>query len=274
VPGRRRLGAAGLTVAGHWGKLPAAARSRPMPDRFTPLAITLDLDDTLWPVGPTLVAAEHALADWLAAHAPRTLAGYDAAARAALRAGLLADHPERAHDMSFLRREGLRRAMHAAGDDPARADAAFEVFLEARQRVALFDDVLPVLERWSRRYRLVAVTNGNADVARVGLGGLFAAAVNAHEVGCAKPDTRIYHEACRRAGVAPSQVLHVGDDPQLDVLGARRAGLHAAWLRRPALASHHAPDCCGPEVVAPFEDLHAIDAALREARPFGLPPDR
>jgi len=245
-----------------------------MTARFLPRAITLDLDDTLWPVGPTLVTAERALADWLAVHAPRTRAGYDATARAATRARLLADHPDRAHDMSFLRREGLRVAMAEAGEDPSRADAAFEVFLEARQRVALFDDVIPVLTQWSSRYRLVAVTNGNADVARVGLGRLFAAAVSAHEVGCAKPDGRIFREACRRAGVAPSEVLHVGDDPHLDVIGARRAGLHAAWLRRPAIDSRHAPDCCGPEVVAPFEDLHAIDAALRDARPFGLPPDR
>ena len=37
-------------------------------------AITLDLDDTLWPVGPTLVAAEHVLSDWLREHAPATAA--------------------------------------------------------------------------------------------------------------------------------------------------------------------------------------------------------
>ena len=35
-------------------------------------AITLDLDDTLWPVRPTLVAAEQVLAEWLRTHAPAT----------------------------------------------------------------------------------------------------------------------------------------------------------------------------------------------------------
>ena len=228
-------------------------------------AITLDLDDTLWPVGPTLVAAERVLAEWLRAHAPRTAAATTAESRATIRAAVLADWPQHAHDMSFLRREGLRRALAQAGDDPALADPAFEVFLDARQRVEPFDDVVPVLSRWAARFRLVAVTNGNADVGRTGLGAFFVGAVSAHELGCAKPDPRMFHEACRVAGVEPAQALHVGDDPLLDVLAARDAGLHAAWLRRTAFAHRHPPDACGTRAPAPFEDLHALEAALARA---------
>jgi putative hydrolase of the HAD superfamily len=36
------------------------------------------------------------------------------------------------------------------------------------------------------------------------------------------------------AGVEPHQVLHIGDDPLADVVGARRAGLQAVWLNRDA----------------------------------------
>jgi HAD superfamily hydrolase (TIGR01549 family) len=233
-----------------------------MLERSALRAITLDLDDTLWPVGPTLVAAEAVLADWLREHAPRTAALADADRRAAIRRLLAAEHPHRAHDMSFVRREGLRRAMAEAGDDPGLADAAFEVFLAARQRVVPFEDVRPVLARWAARYRLVAVTNGNADVGRVGLGEFFVGAVSAHELGCAKPDPRMFHEACRVAGVAPLETLHIGDDPALDVIGARAAGLQAAWLRRPQFAHRHPADACGPGVAALFEDLHTLDAAL------------
>ena len=233
-----------------------------MPESIAPRAITLDLDDTLWPVGPTLIAAERVLADWLAAHAPATAARTDADSRAAIRRRLVAEHPARAHDMSFLRHEGLRRAMAEAGDDPRLADEAFAVFLDARQRVVPFDDVAPVLERWSRRYVLVAVTNGNAEVARTPIGRWFAGAVSAHELGCAKPDPRMFAAACAIAGVPPAATLHVGDDPHLDVLGARAAGLQAAWLRRPAFAHRHPADTCGMDVPPPFEDLHALDAHL------------
>jgi len=244
------------------------------PAPWRPRAITLDLDDTLWPVGPTLVAAEQALGDWLLASAPGTAARYSPETRAAIRKRLLAAHPGRSHDMSFLRREGLRLAMTEAGDDPRLADEAFAVFLATRQRVSFFDDVLPVLARWSARYRLGAISNGNADIQAVGLGAYFVAAVSAHEIGCAKPDPRMFHEACRLAGAAPQEVLHIGDDPHLDVLGARRAGLQAAWIRRPQFADRHPADVLGADPGAEpgaepatepgpaFEDLHAIDAML------------
>lgn len=229
-------------------------------------AITLDLDDTLWPVAPTLVAAEQQLSDWLHAHTPRTAGYLSPDVRAALRKQVLADHADRAHDLGFVRRELIRRALAAAGDDEAHADAAFAVFLAARQRVTFFDDVLPVLRDWSSRYRLIAISNGNADISSVGLGDLLHGAVSAHEMGCAKPDPRMFVEACRRAGVAPSEVLHIGDEPHLDVRAARAAGLRAVWIRRPEFAHRHPADACGSTGIdddgGPFDSLHAIDAWL------------
>lgn len=223
------------------------------------LAITLDLDDTLWPVKPALIHAEQALSAWLGARAPATVAWMSPENRRRVREALVAEHPERAHDVSFMRRESLRRALLAAGDAVALAEPAFEVFLEARQRVTPYGDVAPVLERWSRRYLLVAVSNGNADVDRVGLGRFFAASVSAHELRFGKPDPRIYQEACRRAGVAPEAALHVGDDLHLDVRAARQAGLRAAWVMRPELG-RALPDAAADE--PRFDDLSGVDAAL------------
>ncbi|MFP5461224.1 MAG: HAD family hydrolase [Gammaproteobacteria bacterium] len=233
-----------------------------MPTPWRPRAITLDLDDTLWPVKPALIHAERTLSAWLAERAPATAAWMTPDNRRMVREALLAGHPDRAHDVSFMCRESLRMAMADAGDDPGLADEAFAVFLAARQRVELFEDALPALERLSARYPLVALSNGNADVHAVGLGAYFCAAVSAHEAGCAKPDPRMFHEACRLAGAAPEEVLHLGDDPHLDVLGARRAGLQAAWVRRPQFAHRHPVDAVDPEVGPAFEDLRAIDAML------------
>ena len=233
-------------------------------------AITLDLDDTLWPVRPALAHAERVLAQWLADRAPRTALHLTPQTRREIRERLLAEHPRRAHDLSFLRREALRSAMIAAGDDGGLAEPAFEAFLAARQRVTLYEDVVPVLAKWAVRYRIVAVSNGNADIARVGLGEYFVASVSAHEVGCAKPDPRIFLEACRRAGVAPSETLHVGDDLDLDVRAAAGAGLQAAWIRRPDLepapARGTGPDRATGESPDPdprsFESMRALDAYL------------
>ncbi len=233
-----------------------------MPDPTTIRAITLDLDDTLWPMKPALVEAERALSAWLAERAPRTAGYLTPEVRAGLRAGVVADHPDRRHDVSFLRHELLRRALAAAGDGASLADEAFEVFLAARQRVTLYDDVLPVLARWAARYRLIAVSNGNADVGRIGLGAYFSASISAHLIGTAKPDPRVFLEACRVAGADPGQTLHVGDDLELDVVGARNAGLQAAWIRRVDL-KHPPPDDprhAGSRGV--FDSLTALDEHL------------
>jgi putative hydrolase of the HAD superfamily len=197
-------------------------------------ALTIDLDDTLWPVKPPLLAAEHTLADWLRRHAPATAAGIGGpGGMLALRAQVAAERPDWAHDLSAIRLETIRRALRRHGDDPALAETAFEVFFEVRHQVTLYEDVKPALERLSRRYRLVAVSNGNAEVARVGLGAYFTGSVSARLHGAAKPDPSIFLAACAAVGAAPHCVLHLGDDPALDIDGALAAGLQAGWICRP-----------------------------------------
>ncbi len=237
-------------------------------------AITLDLDDTLWPVWPTIARAEARLHAWLAERAPAThaLAIQHSVVRS-IRAQVLEEHVGLAHDLGALRLEALRRILARAGDDQALADAAFQVFLAARQEVDLFDDALPALERLSGRYPLVALTNGNADIERVGLARFFHASVSAADAGVAKPDARIFRLGAEAAGVAPAQVLHVGDDPLLDAQGALDAGMQAVWLHRPMQAqasgfrpSSGAPDSGRAAVPVPacaaVADLHALCGLL------------
>ena len=194
-------------------------------------AITLDLDDTLWPVWPTIHRAEETLRAWLDTHAPRTAAlarDQETAHRARQQA--VASHPHQTHDLALMRRAAIRQLLHWGNDDPALADPAFDVFFAARQQVTLFDDALPALEALSARYPVVAVTNGNADVHRIGIGQHFHAAIYAAQVGVAKPDPRIFSAAAQAAGVPEDAVLHIGDDAHLDGAGALAAGMQVAWI--------------------------------------------
>jgi len=205
-------------------------------------AITLDLDDTLWPIWPTIARAENVLQAWLTDHAPATAAMYAApGALREVRNHMNTTRPDLAHDMSALRRESIRLVLQRAGDDPALAEAAFEVFFAERQRVELFADALPALAFLSNRFPVVAVSNGNADVHRVGLGAHFVAALSAREFGVGKPDPRIFHAAAEAAGVSPAQVLHIGDDAHLDGVAALNAGMQAAWVNREGHAWAHGP---------------------------------
>jgi 2-haloalkanoic acid dehalogenase type II len=213
-------------------------------------ALTLDLDDTLWPVWPAIERAELALHAWLRTNAPATALQFDVGALRALRDAVGRQRPEWTHDLTALRRESLRLALLHSGDDVVLAEAAFEVFFAARNAVDLYPEVPDALRRLSAAYPLLALTNGNADLARVGVAPWFRGGLSAREFGVGKPDPRIFIEACRRLGCEPAEVLHVGDDLVLDVEGARAAGMQTAWVRRGVDGVALEPGC--------FADLAAL----------------
>jgi HAD superfamily hydrolase (TIGR01509 family) len=201
---------------------------------IAPLVLSFDLDDTLWPVAPVIAAAEEVLLTWLRFRYPRAVHGHSIESMRTLRARIAEQFPDQCHDVTFLRQRALARQFGAAGYPESLADEALEVFLIERNRVDLYADVRPSLARLHSRYRLFAVSNGNADLARCGLADLFDGHITARAAGAAKPDARIFAQLLAKAGVQPSQVLHIGDDPLADVIGATRAGLSAVWLNRNA----------------------------------------
>ena len=197
-----------------------------------PRALSLDLDDTLWPIWPLIERAERALDEFLRANCPRTAQAFPIHRMRQLREQVAAEHPHLAHDFTTQRKISLHRAIAGSGDDPAHVDAAFEAFYAQRNAVEFYPDALPALERLAARLPVAALTNGNADLARIGIHGHFRVFVSAREQGIAKPEAPIFHATCERLGVQPHEVLHVGDDPLLDVHGARRAGLRTCWINR------------------------------------------
>jgi putative hydrolase of the HAD superfamily len=195
-------------------------------------AIIFDLDDTLWEVGPVIVRAEHAMLAFLAERYPRVLGLHTLDSMRDVRARMALEHPAMRHDFTWLRLESLRQLAREAGYPAGMAQEAFEVFYRARNEVTLYDDVLPALEQLYTRFRLFAVSNGNADLATIGLARYFEGALAAREAGVLKPDPRIFQRLLERAGLGASQALHVGDDAVADVDGARRAGLTPVWVNR------------------------------------------
>ncbi|HVI58559.1 MAG TPA: HAD-IA family hydrolase [Luteimonas sp.] len=225
-------------------------------------AITLDLDDTLWPFAPIGARIERVLEAWMREHSPATAVRFPAAEMRALRERVVAAHPHLVHDLGALRRLTLERALAESGGDPALADAAYEAFYEARNQVECYPDVIAALERIAAHVPVAALTNGNADLARIGLDHHFRFALGAREHGAAKPEAGIFLAACTRLGCAPAHVLHVGDDIELDVLGASRAGLRSCWINRGGFDWPHAD--AQPDLH--FDSLAALadwlDAAL------------
>jgi putative hydrolase of the HAD superfamily len=223
-------------------------------------ALCFDLDDTFWDIRRVLERAEQRVAEFLATRYP-LLARHSRAELMAARIALAREVPERAHDLTWLRTETLRRLAIAAGYPGAVGEEAFEVFIVARNEVELFPDVRPALDRLAARYTLATFSNGNADLGRIGLAPLFAVTLNAERVGVAKPHPEAFAAVARELGCEPGRMLYVGDDPHADVAGARAAGLRTAWINRHGTAW---PDAHAPadlEIV----DLHQLEATLAGA---------
>lgn len=194
--------------------------------------ITLDLDDTLWPCAAVIQNAEEQLYAWLEREAARITARHDLLSLRQHRLTLAQETPELAHDLTQLRLSSLRRLLDQEGYDPNAAEIAMSVFLTARNQVTPYPEVATTLAQLRPHYQLVALTNGNADVARTPLRDCFHFSLTAAEAGAAKPDPALFHGALARAGVDANQALHVGDDPELDVAAAQAVGMRAVWLNR------------------------------------------
>lgn len=84
--------------------------------------------------------------------------------------------------------------------------------------------VLGVVSNWDSRLPEILKNTGLAPYFKF----ILASTV----VGSAKPDTAIFNEALQRAGVPPEQACHIGDEPDTDIEGARKAGMHSILIDR------------------------------------------
>ena len=194
--------------------------------------ITLDLDDTLWAIHPIIRRAEKRLYEWLGENYPRITEMFEPEDIWAIRQRMTETHAHRAHDLTFLRHTVLMEVAAAANYTEFLVDEAFAVFEEVRNDVEMFPEVLPALRSLGKRFSLIAVTNGNADLGRIGIEDLFDGHVNAVTAGAAKPGRPIFDAAVEIGGASAAETLHVGDHPLYDVHGAREAGLRTVWVNR------------------------------------------
>ena len=196
--------------------------------------ITFDLDDTLWSVQEVMTAANGELQDWLRAQLPGFNEAFDDARMAQLRLALVEQSPQLRHDLSALRIAVLRRAFTEFGlsqtEAQSLAKAAFAVFLHARHQVRYYPSIERTLSTLAQRYTLAALSNGNADVARLRVSAHFSFSYSAASVGASKPDPAMFQAALEHARVPAAAAVHVGDHLIDDVQGAQSVGMRTVWL--------------------------------------------
>lgn len=199
--------------------------------------ITFDLDNTLWEIDPVIVKADHAMRNWIEQHVPEAVAQLELQQFKTLRQRVVEEHPDIAHKPTFLRKKMLYRMFRAAALEHDQAEhmseQAFEVFFHHRNQVTLFHEAEALLQQLSQRYPLIALTNGNADLQRVGIGQYFRAHFNADKVPNPKPFPDMFEAALAFAGVKAHEAVHIGDHPDEDVAAAAALGFHTIWFNPP-----------------------------------------
>jgi len=223
--------------------------------------ITFDLDDTLWAVGPVIVRAEREFYAWLGRRCPRITGAFSLDELTAHRRQWMHRFPDQHHDLTGLRKRWLGHVFEEFGYDDVSVEMAFRVFWELRNEVELFEEAPATIERLLERFSLGVITNGNACVHHIGIGHWFDFVVSSEGAGHSKPAAQIFHAALEHAGVAPRQVVHVGDDPTNDVLGASGVGMRTVWYNpeRAPWPGGSAPEQMPDQVI---NSLHELDGAI------------
>lgn len=222
--------------------------------------ITFDLDDTLWHATPAIERAIQLWFEFLTQQFPRFGDHFDQPAVQQLRRQL-AEHDDYRHRVSALRIALANTALLQSGYSHAEAELgaqqAFEIFHEARHQVTLFDNVETTLAALAQHYRLGVITNGNAQISRLGLEHHFAFAVSAESVNISKPDRRVFEHALQVGKASAAETVHIGDQPVDDVEGAQQAGIRTIWINRAQLpwSGSVTPD-------AEVHDIHSVIAAV------------
>ncbi len=193
--------------------------------------IGFDLDNTLWPVKPAILYAEQQLKNHLAALDPGI--HYPPDDIQSLRDAVLAAHPDYSFRLTDLRRAILQRLVQRQPEHHRQAqdivETAMQVFLKARNHVTLYSGAEEALRALSQAYALCTLTNGNADVGQLPIGGFFQLTLSAEDVGAPKPKPDLFLAALAHFQCQPAEMVYVGDDPILDVAAASSLGIHTVW---------------------------------------------
>lgn len=218
--------------------------------RLQPVKVlSFDLDDTLYDNVPVIAAAEAWLLQALTDHSPEST-WLTAEGLANIKRQILAVEPELSHDVSALRlrilTQGLRQQDLTATAASNLAKEFYQGFLTERGKIQVPEISHQVLTELGQRYQLAVITNGNLPIQDTALAPYFSRVLRAGIDGRMKPAADMFDALAAQAGVKHSEILHIGDHINTDVLGALHAGCQAIWLNDQGRSAHDLQ--CLPQV--------------------------
>ena len=196
--------------------------------------ITFDLDDTFWDIKSTIINAEMNSRKWSEDRIGEKIEWGTFEDFMKIRNELVKEDTSLEYDLGMLRKKTIahhtKKFFKDANDLNEFIEDAYIFFLEERHKVTFYDDVVSVLEQLSAEYKLGVLTNGNADVNKLGIGHLFDFSISSMDVKSNKPDKAHFVKARDLSQIDFKNTLHVGDHQVNDILGARKLGINTMWF--------------------------------------------
>ena len=196
-------------------------------------AMSFDLDDTLYDNRPVIDRVEREMVRWLHTNHPIS-ATLPLDSWKQLKQDIATANPELKHDVTLWRQMQIKHGLIHLGYSEPKAQQASELGIKhalwLRNQVTVPDNTHRVMAELAKHIPLVAITNGNVDPSRIGLGDYFQLILKAGPDGRSKPFGDMFRQATHFLGVPPGRILHVGDHLKTDVMGAIHAGFQACWI--------------------------------------------
>ncbi|MFN8208153.1 MAG: YjjG family noncanonical pyrimidine nucleotidase [Bacteroidales bacterium] len=147
----------------------------------------------------------------------------------------------------FLRTERFKRVFEEYGiQDEKLASRMNDDYLRvAPQKKALVPDAKDVIAELSEKYELYIITNGFTEVQLIklkesGLSPFFKKVFTSDMAGETKPSSAIFHFALTSVQARKTESLMIGDDLEVDVMGARNYGIDQVYYNPGGLVHHEA----------------------------------
>ncbi len=194
--------------------------------------LSFDLDDTLYQNGDVIRNAEQAQLDAVCELIPKVKETGLSHWRE-LKWQVAKSNPELCHDVSQWRLAVIKKGLAEFGIENESAIAqVYDAFYQARSNFLVPTKTFDILAQLTTKYRLIAVTNGNVDINKVGLAEYFSGYYRAGEQDCRmKPHPDMLNKAVSDLSLAkPEQVLHIGDSVSSDIKAAQNAGMANLWF--------------------------------------------
>jgi putative hydrolase of the HAD superfamily len=193
-------------------------------------AVSFDLDDTLWACAPAIANAEAALYRWHQQVTPAIVESLSPASLQGFRTAFREANPALHGCVSAMRLAGLRALLNEFGYAESLAEEAFAVFYRARSEVQLYPGVIDMLDALKCRFRLAAITNGNADLELIGISSYFDVVYAADLDLRPKPQPDMFERCLMDMDLPAQGLLHIGDNPVADIGGGHNARVQTLWF--------------------------------------------